>query len=87
MSSAHASTVAPINDLTTCEGAPVGKITFTNCTNPQNWNFSWGFKSNHTGGAHFLFCDGTVRFLSENINTQTYQRLGGRKDGQVVGEF
>jgi hypothetical protein len=41
MSSAHASTVAPINDLTTCEGAPAGKITYTACTNPQNWNFSW----------------------------------------------
>ena len=87
MGSAHASTVVPINDLTTCENAPVAKITYTACTNQNNWNFSWGFKSNHTGGAHFLFCDGTVRLLSENINHVTYQRLGGRKDGQVVGEF
>ena len=39
------------------------------------------------GGAHFLLVDGSVRFLSENLDHITYQRLGGRRDGAPVGEF
>jgi prepilin-type N-terminal cleavage/methylation domain-containing protein len=83
---AHASTVVPINDYTTC--TPIrGPITNTACTARCNWNYSWGFRSTHTGGAHFLLCDGTVRFLSQNINHTTYQALGGKDEGRSTGDF
>lgn len=88
MGNFHSSTIVPINDYTTCSWAAPGQIRFANCTNWNNWNISWGFRSMHTGGAHFLFVDGTVHFLSENIqHAPTYQRLGGRADGQPVGNF
>jgi prepilin-type N-terminal cleavage/methylation domain-containing protein/prepilin-type processing-associated H-X9-DG protein len=64
----------------------------TNCTalgiNPANciwnWHVTWGFKSNHTGGANFCFGDGSVRFIQQNIDMQTYQYLGCRNDNQPV---
>ena len=46
-----------------------------------------GFKSRHNSGAHFLLGDGVVKFINQNIDYQTYQRLGDRRDGKVVGEF
>ena len=84
----HSSTIVPINDFTTCSWATGNQIRIPACTNPNNWNISWGFRSQHVGGAHFLFVDGSVRFLSENIDHQTtFQRLGDRADGQPVGDF
>jgi prepilin-type N-terminal cleavage/methylation domain-containing protein/prepilin-type processing-associated H-X9-DG protein len=46
-----------------------------------------GFSSPHVGGAHFALADGSVRFLSENINLWTYENLSTMADGNVLGEF
>lgn len=45
---------------------------------------SWNFTSSHTGGCHFLFGDGAVRFLSENIDLATYGNMGYIADGKVI---
>jgi prepilin-type N-terminal cleavage/methylation domain-containing protein/prepilin-type processing-associated H-X9-DG protein len=45
------------------------------------------FSSWHSGGAHFLFGDGRVRFISENISLQVYRSLATRAGGEPVGEF
>jgi len=45
------------------------------------------FGSQHPGGAQFVYCDGSVSFLSENINTDIYSYLAGRNDGNVTGSF
>jgi prepilin-type N-terminal cleavage/methylation domain-containing protein/prepilin-type processing-associated H-X9-DG protein len=61
------------------------------CHNPlrnvRNWNVSYGFKSNHSGGANFVFADGSVHFINQSINHQTYQYLGCRNDGQSLGDY
>lgn len=46
-----------------------------------------GFSSWHTGGMQAVLGDGTVRFLSENINPDVYQNLSRRSDGMKLGEF
>jgi prepilin-type N-terminal cleavage/methylation domain-containing protein/prepilin-type processing-associated H-X9-DG protein len=40
------------------------------------------FGSYHTGGANFLMCDGSVHFIRENIDLNTYQYLAVRNDNQ-----
>jgi prepilin-type N-terminal cleavage/methylation domain-containing protein len=46
-----------------------------------------GFSSWHTGGMQALLGDGTVRMINENIDTNTYQNLSRRSDGETLGEF
>lgn len=41
----------------------------------------------HTGGIFALLGDGSVRFVSDNIDFQTLKKLAMRADGQVLGEF
>ncbi len=43
-----------------------------------------GFQSHHTGGSMFTMCDGSVKFLSENISMTVYNALGSRAGNEVV---
>jgi len=47
----------------------------------------WSARSKHTGGAQVLLGDGAVRFVSENLDLLTWQRLGHISDGQPIGNF
>lgn len=54
-------------------------------TSPPNPLFVGGFGSSHAGnGVNFLLVDGSVRFLSSNIDTKTYEHLGNRADGELI---
>ncbi len=43
-------------------------------------------RSYHAGGVVAAMCDGSTRFIDNNVNLTTYQRLGSRNDGQVVAD-
>ena len=45
------------------------------------------FSSSHVGGTQFVLGDGSVRFISENIDRGLYQSLATILGGEVVGEF
>ena len=46
-----------------------------------------GPRSLHIGGAQISLCDGSVRFVSENVNLALFRNVFARNDGQVLGEF
>lgn len=43
-----------------------------------------GFGSYHTGGANFALADGSIRFISQSIDLQTFQFMGNRADGEMI---
>jgi len=45
-----------------------------------------GFGSRHEGGAFFCFVDSQVRFISENVDYQTYNSLGSKRGGELVDD-
>jgi prepilin-type processing-associated H-X9-DG protein len=46
------------------------------------------FTSRHPGGVNFLFADGSVRFINNNIDEVTWVALGTRAGGETMaGEF
>ncbi len=77
-------TTAPIN-YPTCPGEPGYQL--SSCNDEVHWGAAQGFKSRHPGGAQFVYCDGSVQFLSDDIDYNTYQQLGDRRDGQVIGTY
>ncbi len=44
-------------------------------------------RSMHTGGVQISLCDGSSRFVSENIDLSIWRNLGDKADGNVIGEF
>ena len=58
-----------------------------NSAESVHWRYRGWFSSMHQGGAHFLLGDGAIRFISENIDTTTYNDLSTIDDGRVIGEF
>ncbi|MBA2114196.1 DUF1559 domain-containing protein [Bremerella alba] len=59
---------------------------------PINYPGSYGtnvtpFSSHHPGGAMFVMCDGSVKFLTETMPLDTLKATATRSNGEVVSEL
>ncbi len=63
----------PINDRKYQQGVNDGR-----CESPSSF---------HTGGVQILLCDGSVKFLTENIDHGIRYKIAVRNDNMPVGEF
>src|SRR5690606_20424668 len=46
--------------------------------------YAWVYSSAHTGGAQFLFGDGSVHFISDSVDYIQFALMTHIKDGQVT---
>jgi len=74
----------PINYPTVSSEIDGGFCTRDPKTNVFNLSTASGYKSNHTSGVNFGFLDGSIRFVSQNIDQITLIRLSVRNDGEPV---
>jgi prepilin-type processing-associated H-X9-DG protein len=51
---------------------------------PPNCQGPWGFGSWHSGGANFVFCDGSVRYISNGIAFPTFAALNTINGDEVI---
>jgi prepilin-type N-terminal cleavage/methylation domain-containing protein/prepilin-type processing-associated H-X9-DG protein len=56
---------------------------------PINYKGSFGtnstpFGSHHSGGAMFVMCDGSVKFLSDSMDMSIYKAIATRYSGEIV---
>jgi prepilin-type N-terminal cleavage/methylation domain-containing protein/prepilin-type processing-associated H-X9-DG protein len=75
MSEFLGSTGVPINFMAANPPAP-------GSSDHARYELSYG--SRHSGGANFLMADGSVRFIRDSINPQTFSFLGTRNGGEVI---
>jgi prepilin-type N-terminal cleavage/methylation domain-containing protein/prepilin-type processing-associated H-X9-DG protein len=62
-------------------GNSAGTINLKTNDNASTW------RSDHTGGVHFLMGDGSVRFIGDSIDRAIQLGVSTRAGGEVLGEF
>lgn len=78
----------PGDDQGVYAGFDYDTVRFTNgvLTPDQSQKFIERFGSSHPTGGHFVFCDGSVRAISFDINPRIHRFLGNRRDMVAIDD-
>ena len=74
----HSTAFYANGDYASCH-APLNNFPGT----PNDWWNVMSFRSRHPGGANFCLADGSVRFISDNINYSLYRALSTRNGNET----
>ena len=68
----------------TCGIGPNSKTTSGTDYAASDWPNVYSFRSRHTGGLQFALADGSVRFVSDSIDLNSYRAMCSIKGQEVV---
>lgn len=82
-------TLTTVNGVSAPYGMVYGSINFDySGTLQRNQQYAWGFGSYHPAGALFVMCDGSTRFVSDNVDYfNVFIWMNRIKDGRSVGDL
>jgi uncharacterized protein DUF1559 len=72
------------NAIGTCAIAPNASATDGSAYNPWDWTNTYAFGSRHAGGLYFALADGSVCFITNAIDLDTYRALATIAGGEAV---
>lgn len=73
--------------FTTNEGVKRTTANQASASCVMNCNNQFQPYSFHAGGVNITLADGSSRFVSENMDRETFFKLAGKADGQIVGDY
>lgn len=72
-----------IMNIDSGSGSDYSEVMCTTNVQPNVWT-ERAFGSHHTGGLQVAMCDGSVTFISENINQNIWLGLGSRNGKEII---
>ncbi len=73
--------------LGTCAIPPNQNVPYGNSDIYGGWPDLYSFRSRHPGGLQFVFADGSVHFISQQIAMLTYYALASRNGSDTIGNY